>query len=108
MEKAVSAHETPATNAPLLRIVRDQALELQFVVPSRWLRWLRPGLEFTFAVDETGKSYAAELYRIGAAVDPASQTIRLRATFKRQSAELLSGMSGTARFPGPELAARRN
>ncbi|MGE3245891.1 MAG: efflux RND transporter periplasmic adaptor subunit [Beijerinckiaceae bacterium] len=106
VEKNVAAHETPAVNAPLLRIVDEANLELQFVASSRWLEWLRPGLEFDFTADETGKTYRAELLRIGAVVDAASQTIRLRGKFKHQPGEVLSGMSGTATFSSTAKLAR--
>lgn len=108
VEKLVSAHEMPGANKPLLRIVDDSQPEIQLVLPSRWLVWLKAGLEFPFHVDETGKSYPARIVRLGAVVDPVSQTIRVRARFGSRPAEVLSGMSGTARFsPARAMAARR-
>lgn len=108
VERSVSTHETPALNAPLLRIVNDDDLELRFVVSSRWLAWVRPGMGFEFKVDETGKSYPAELIRIGAVVDPGSQTVRLRGRFKTKPDAVLSGMSGSAVFqPQPVSVSAR-
>jgi membrane fusion protein, multidrug efflux system len=40
----------------------------------------------------------AEVTRIGAAVDPISQTIKLAGMFKRHEFSILPGMSGTAQF----------
>jgi hypothetical protein len=44
-----------------------RALELEFIVPSAWLRWLKTGYAFSVAVDETGKSYHAPCRAAGRA-----------------------------------------
>jgi RND family efflux transporter MFP subunit len=100
-EILIHKHETPAASQELLRIVDDSALEIDLIVPSRWLRWLGEGAAFTFEVDETGQTYAAEVARIGAAVDPVSQTIKITARFRDAPAGVLPGMSGAARFTDP-------
>lgn len=108
IERVVNAHETPGANQPLIRIVDDSALDLQLVVPSRWLAWLKPQTEFVFTADETGKAYPARINLIGAVVDPVSQTVRLRCAFVEHPADILTGMSGTAQITVPrELAAHR-
>ncbi|HYR24976.1 MAG TPA: efflux RND transporter periplasmic adaptor subunit, partial [Aquabacterium sp.] len=63
----------------LLEILDDSQLELEFIVPSRWLAWLRPGAGFQVHIDETGKAYPAKVQRIGARVDPVSQSVKLSA-----------------------------
>ena len=108
IERVVSPHETPGSNQPLIRIVDDSDLVLQLVVPSRWLAWLKPGIEFPFIADETGKTYMARLNLIGAVVDPVSQTVRLRCSFVARAADILTGMSGSAQFNLPrEIALTR-
>ena len=56
------------------------------------------GREFGFFVDETQSNYAASVERIGAEVDPVSQTIKLYAKLKNIDQRVLAGMSGTAVF----------
>ena len=80
----------------LLDILDDSALELEFIVPSRWLQWLRPGYGFSVRIDETGKSYPARVQRLGARVDPVSQSIKVTAAIQGRFPELLAGMSGRA------------
>ena len=92
------AHEMPEPGKPLVIIVDDRNLEIDFVAPSRWLRWLSDGDRFDFTVDETGATVLGHLERIGAEVDPVSQTIRLTGTLDVTNGGILPGMSGTARF----------
>lgn len=81
---------------PLLDILDDSVLELEFTVPSHWLAWLKTGATFTVRIDETGKAYPASIARIGARVDPVSQSVKLSAVIDGKFPELISGMS--ARF----------
>lgn len=91
-------HEMPKANEPLITIIDDNRLELELVVPSRWLVWLQPGAAFDFLVDETGLTHGARVDRIGAEVDPVSQTIKIIGTFPELPSAVLAGMSGTAVF----------
>ena len=52
------------------------------------------GKHFQVILDETNKSYEAEIVRLGGKVDPVSQTIKVYGRFVNKSAELLPGMSG--------------
>ncbi|TWC71797.1 efflux RND transporter periplasmic adaptor subunit [Herbaspirillum sp. SJZ099] len=85
----------------LLDILDDSVLELDFIVPSKWLAWLRPNQKFQVAIDETGKSYPAKVLRIGARVDPISQSVKLTATIDGQFDELMAGMSGKVLIAPP-------
>lgn len=49
-------------------------------------------------VDEVGKTYAAKVARIGARVDPVTQTVDVTAALNGNASELLPGMSGWATF----------
>lgn len=85
----------------LMEIIDDSALELEFIAPSRWLAWLKPGHALKIAVDETGKSYPAKVMRLGGKVDPVSQSIRVTAIIDGKFSELLTGMSGRIQFDIP-------
>jgi RND family efflux transporter MFP subunit len=101
-ERVINTYETSAPGDPLMRIVDDTQLEIELVVPSRWLVWLKPGVVFRFYVDETGGRHTAHVTRLGGAVDPVSQTIKLFAEFDAAANDVLSGMSGSAEFENPE------
>lgn len=79
---------------PILDILDDSALELEFIVPSRWLRWLKIGHKFEVEIDETGKRYPASIQRLGARIDPVSQSLKATAVINGKHPELLAGMSG--------------
>ena len=79
---------------PLLDIIDDSVLELEFLVPSNWLAWLRVGGGFKVTIDETRKTYPAKFVRIGARVDAVSQSIKVAATIDGRFPELIAGMSG--------------
>jgi membrane fusion protein, multidrug efflux system len=98
VERVAHPAETPGPNQPLLRIINDAQLELDIVVPSPWLRWLKVGQELDYRVDETGTVLSASVISLGAQVDPVSQTIRIKARPKSIDPSILPGMSGTARF----------
>ena len=86
---------------PLLEIVDDKALELEFIVPSAWLRWLKTGYAFSVAVDETGKTYHAHVELLGGRVDPVSESIKVTGTIDGDAQDLVPGMSGRVLMSPP-------
>ncbi|MBX9798998.1 MAG: efflux RND transporter periplasmic adaptor subunit [Burkholderiaceae bacterium] len=86
----------------LLEILDDSQLELEFIVPSRWLAWVRNGAAFQVNIDETGKTYPAKVQRIGARVDPISQSVKLTAVIDGRFSELVAGMSGKVLMAPPQ------
>lgn len=93
-EQKVREQQYVQPGQPLLEILDDSTLELEFLVPSKWLVWLKPKHGFQVAIDETGKSYPARVQRIGARVDPVSQSIKISAIIDGRFGELIAGMSG--------------
>lgn len=86
----------------LLEILDDSTLELEFIVPSRWLSWVRTGATFQVGIDETGKTYPAKVQRIAARVDPISQSVKLTAVIDGHFGELIAGMSGKVLMAPPQ------
>ncbi len=93
-EQKVREQQYVQPGQPLLDILDDSALELEFIVPSKWLAWLKPQQSFQVEIDETGKRYPARVQRIGARVDPVSQSVKLSAVIDGRFGELVAGMSG--------------
>jgi len=88
--------------APLLDLVNDEDIELEFIVPSIWLSWLKIGADASVQVTENGLNYASQIARISGKVDAASQTIKIYGHIgKGDTSTLLPGMSGVAHFAGP-------
>lgn len=86
----------------LLDILDDSVLELEFLVPSTWLSWLKVGNGFQVEIDETHQRYPAKFIRIGARIDPVSQSIKVAAAIDGKFPELLAGMSGRVQLQPPK------
>lgn len=93
-EQKVREQQFVQPGQALLEILDDSALELEFIVPSKWVVWLKPNQGFQVSIDETGKTYPAKVQRIGARVDPVSQSVKLSAVIDGKFPELIAGMSG--------------
>ncbi|GAA5316945.1 MAG: hypothetical protein AseanaTS_21490 [Candidatus Pelagadaptatus aseana] len=78
----------------LLDIFDDSVLELEFIMPSRWMRKVKPGYGFDVHIDELDKPYPAKLVRTAARIDPVSQSVKAIAIIDGQFPELMVGMSG--------------
>ena len=100
-EQKVREQQYVQPGQPLLDILDDSVLELEFIVPSHWLAWIKPGGSFKVAIDETRKSYPAKFTRIGARVDPVSQSVKVAAALDGRFPELIAGMSGRIEITPP-------
>lgn len=79
----------------LLELIGGTTPEVDFIAPSKWLAWLHVGQAIEVTVDETGRTYSARVERIGARVDPVSQSIKIVAGIDQSAPELVTGMTGT-------------
>lgn len=100
-EQKVREQQYVQPGQPLLEIIDDSVLELEFLVPSRWLLWLKPGYRLSVRIDETGRDYPVRVKRLGAAVDPVSQSVKIVATVDGRYPELIAGMSGHVNVQAP-------
>lgn len=96
----VNEHENVFPNDQLISLLDDSLLEIELFLPSRSLAWLKVGMRFEYSIDETGLRYPAVVQDIGANVDPASQTVKVKGLFRAQPNNVLAGMSGAASFTG--------
>lgn len=103
-EQKVREQQYAQPGQALLDIIDDGQLEIELIVPSKWMGWLKTGLGFRIRIDETGKTYPAKIKRVGARVDPISQSVKLLAVVDGQYPDLVAGMSGRAQFNIPATA----
>ncbi len=94
----VDAYQYVTPGKPLMDILDTSRLEVRLIVPSVWLAWLRPGGRFTIQIEELGKNYTARVVRLGARIDPVSQSLPITGEIEGTHGELLPGMSGWANF----------
>lgn len=106
----VKPHQRVNPGDPLMAILNPSVLVAELRVPSTWLGWLRVGQEFSIHIDEIAADFPVRLVRMGAQVDPVSQTVALFGELTvnntpdnaQHSALVLPGMSGDAYFILPE------
>ncbi len=101
VEEIAHRGEVAASGQPLLKIQSGGDLEVELIVPSNWLTWLRPGATFSYLIDETGATVTGAITSLGASVDPVSKTIRVTGSVGASDSLILPGMSGTAKFDKP-------
>lgn len=97
----VKRHQFVAEGHELLEILDDRQMEVEMVVPSRWLPWLKAGTPFVLHLDETGRDYPAKVTRLAARIDPVSQSVKIFGAVTGSFPELVAGMSGSAAFEVP-------
>ena len=97
-EVTVNTYETIQPQVELMKIIQTDILELEMVVSSEWVSWLKIGHPIKVYIDEIQKEFNASISGIGANVDAVSQTIQLKGTITDASPALLPGMSGRVVF----------
>lgn len=83
---------------PVLEVIDDGGFEVEFLAPSSWLKWLKRDLAFNIEIDETRRSYAALVARIGGRVDAISETVKVYGIILQPDPDLVPGMSGSVTF----------
>ena len=106
VEQKVRTQQYVQAGQPLLDILDNSSLELEFVAPSKWSPWLTEGYKFEIKLDETSKSYPAKITRVNGKIDPVSQTIKVAAVIDGDFKEIAPGMSGVLMITPPESAAK--
>ena len=97
-EVVVNTFETIQPQVELMKIIQTEVLELEMVVSSEWISWLKIGHPIKVYIDEIQKEFNATISGIGANVDAVSQTIQLKGTITDTSPALLPGMTGRVVF----------
>jgi membrane fusion protein (multidrug efflux system) len=75
------------------RLIDDSEMNLEFSVPSTFLRSLKPGTQITARTDDLpGTSFGGKITTIDNAIDPVTRSIKVRATLPNPEQILISGM----------------
>lgn len=97
----VRPYQYISVGTPLMGIMDDSKLELELIVPSNWLVWLKPSARFSVYIEEVERSFDAEVMSIAARIDPVSQSVKIKGRIVGAHRELLAGMGGLAKFQHP-------
>ncbi len=98
-EQKVREQQFLQAGQPMLEIVDASRLEVEFMVPSRWMAWVTAGAVFKIQVDELHRSFSGRVTRIGVRADAVSQSIKLVGELQDADRKLRPGMSGRIQFP---------
>jgi membrane fusion protein, multidrug efflux system len=82
----------------LMEIVGTRTLELDILIPARFISSVAIGEKVYFNSDETHQQAEGAIIGINPATDPVSQTIRLRAKLTNFSQYVMPGTVGNVRF----------
>ncbi|MAZ00220.1 MAG: hypothetical protein CMH32_06780 [Micavibrio sp.] len=94
VKRLANPNEYTRTDRVLMEVASDDLLDIEFLLPSKWLRWVNINAPFTVTINETGRTYEGKISRIFGEVDPVSQSIQMRGTLENYNDRLLPGMSG--------------
>lgn len=94
----VQVHQYVGVGEALLQVVNPASLEIEAVIPSSALSWVKVGEKFSLQLDETGAIVVATIDRLVGEVDPVSQTLRIFGRIDSTLDKLLPGMSGRLIF----------
>lgn len=97
-EVSVFRHQFVKAGQPLMRVIDDSALEVEFLAPSSWLSRLRPDQVFDIEVVETGTKHSVRVARLGADIDPVSHSIKVVGEIAERPRGLMAGMTGRIRI----------
>ncbi|MBL4615459.1 MAG: efflux RND transporter periplasmic adaptor subunit [Magnetovibrio sp.] len=98
VEKYVQAYQFVRMGEPLLRLVNSTDLEVEAIVSSQWLKWLKPGTVFSMTVEEVSQTVLGRVDRVVDEVDPISRTVRMIGVLDKTFIKMLPGMSGVLKF----------
>lgn len=94
VKKLANASEFTRTDRVLMEVASLDYLKAEFLLPSRWLRWVNVGAPVVLEIDETERDYSATIRNIYGEVDPVSRSIQMTAQLDPYGDPLLPGMSG--------------
>lgn len=94
VKRMANDNEYTRTDRVLMEIASKGTLDVEFLLPSKSLRWINLGAPISLIVSETDRQYKGKIKQIYGEVDPVSQSIQIRAGLDDYDEPLLPGMSG--------------
>ncbi len=78
-------------SALIARLAQTDPMKLDFTVPERYGREIRPGTRVGFTLEGDTSRYTAEVYAVEPSVDPTTRTVRVRARSQNPDGRLMPG-----------------
>lgn len=96
VKRLANPGEFTRTDRVLMEVASLNHLKAEFLLPSRWLRWVNVDAPIRISIEETDATYDATIKYIYGEVDPVSRSIQITAQLAAYDDRLLPGMSGKA------------
>lgn len=100
-DRRVQQHEYIQAGQAVIDVFDDSMFEVEFLTPSRWISWLKPGVSFEINIDELNSIIPVRILRVGSRIDPVSQSVKVTGQIQNPSRDLKPGMSGQVIFKQP-------
>jgi membrane fusion protein (multidrug efflux system) len=89
--RAVSSGSTITPTTSIARIEQIDPIKIEFSVPEKYARTLQPGSGCRFSVTGSEREYDGTVYAIEPRIDPATRTLKVRATAPNRDGALTPG-----------------
>lgn len=98
---SVGAYASPAT--VVSKLTRISPLKVEFSVPERYARDIKPGLPLDFNVDGHLTPFEAEVYAKESSIDPETHTLAVRALYPNAKGQLTPGRYASIKLTKEEV-----
>jgi len=89
--RSISAGGYVASNTLIAKLQQVDPMKVEFAVPERYGRILRPGAAIRFTLEGDTSSYAGEVYAVDPRVDASTRTVKVRARSANKDGRLIPG-----------------
>lgn len=79
-------------------------VKVDFTIPGKYAGWVKPGQAVGFTVQGSAERHQAKVYAVDPRIDPATRTLRIRATCPNPGGRILPGSFATIEVPLESVA----
>jgi membrane fusion protein, multidrug efflux system len=79
------------SNTLIATLLQVDPIKVEFAVPEKYTRLIKPGLEIGFSMDYTPESFSGKVYAVESGVDEGTRTVKVRATCSNAKRLLVPG-----------------
>ena len=91
------AYVSPSTLITTLQEI--DPVKVDFSIPGKYAGWVKPGQVVTFSVQGSGERHQGKVYAVDPRIDPATRTLRMRASCPNAGGRILPGAFATVDVP---------
>ncbi len=79
------------SNTLIATLQQVDPIKIEFSVPEKYTRLIKPGMEINFGMDYTSEKFTGKIYAVESGVDEATRTVRVRAACSNAGRKLFPG-----------------